>query len=360
MKIKLPTIVWITAIVLAACSAFYSVFGLSKLFSGAVIAVITVASILEISKIVVATYLHDYWNNSFRLLKMYLVFALACLMIITSLGVYGFLTSAYQDTIKEFKLKQNEITKIDVKIEAVNKQIQFLKQNGLDIQKRLQTAQDLKTNQDKTISTIYSSSTTKNTKLLEKSIKTADDLFNNTSNQLMENQLKVSAATDSLNSYEMKKLQLQTENQISEVGPLLYISKLFNVEMDSIVNLLVLLIVIVFDPLAVALIIAANKMKNEKIEQNNFSFTEKNSILDQSALVDSLENKNESAEKENILNEIEDINTLIENEEEIKNESNENNVQDHVEIKKAEKNLPKNIYGEPARIVNKGKAVSIL
>lgn len=339
MKIKLPAIIWVTAIVLAICSAFYSVFGLSKLFSGAVIAVIVVASVLEISKIIVTTYLHDYWNKSAKFLKSYLVFALVCLMLITSLGVYGFLTSAYQDTIKDFKIKQNEISKIDVKIEAFSKQLDFFKKNEIDIQKRLESAQQLKSNQDKTVSTIYASTKNKNTKLLEKSMKATDDLFNKTSVQLAETQEKITAVNDSVNYYQMQKLQLQTENQISEVGPLLYISKFFNVEMDSVVNLLVILIVIVFDPLAVALVIAANGIKNQDItvnEKNNFIFDEKNVILNDD------ETKKENYSEPDTTP-MQDNETIIE----------EPQIEEAVSSE--------NIYGEEqSRIVNKGKAVSIL
>lgn len=275
MKISFYAIVWITAIVLAISSAFYSVFGLSQLFSGAVVAIIIVASILESSKIVLATYIHDYWNQMSKMLKAYMTFALLCLMIITSLGVYGFLTSAYQDTIKNFKLKQSDISKIDIKIESFKKQLDYLKQNEIRIEKQLGDIQQIKSNQDKTISTVYSSSKKNNTKLLEKSIANTNILFEKNTQELSTVQSKTSQLIDSVNFYETQKLQLQTDNQISEVGPLMYISKALSIEMDNVVNYLVLLIMIVFDPLAVALVFAANNMK----KKNNFDYKEKNIIL---------------------------------------------------------------------------------
>jgi hypothetical protein len=358
MKVKLSAIIWSTAIVLALCAAFYSVFGLSKLFSGAVIAVIIVTSVLEISKIVVTTYLHDYWKISAKLLKSYLVFALACLMFITSLGVYGFLTSAYQDTIKDFKIKQGEIGKIDVKLVTIKKQIEFLNKSEIDLQKRLESAQNLKSNQDKTVSTIYSSTNTKNTRLLERSIKATDDIFNKTSNQLLEVQTKITMENDSLNFYEMQKLQLETDNQISEVGPLLYISKFFGIEMDSVVNLLVILIVIVFDPLAVALVIAANGMKNkhETIdEKNNFIFNEKNVILNDNYIPkdEVISNTHEVVENVNV----ENVN--VEDNEEIPVVTSVLMEEEQTSMLTPELNKTENIYGEEeTRIVNKGKAVS--
>lgn len=275
MKISFYAIVWVTAIILAISSAFYSVFGLSQLFSGAVIAIIVVASILESSKVVLATYIHDYWNSMSKMLKIYMTFALFCLMIITSLGVYGFLTSAYQDTIKSFKLKQGDIAKIEIKIENFKKQSLFLEGNEKRIQTQLENIQQLKSNQDKTLSTIYSSDKIKNTKLLEKSFTSTNSLLEKTSQELIETQNKKSNILDSVNFYETKKLEIETNNEVSEVGPLMYISKALSIEMDSVVNYLVLLIMLVFDPLAVALVFAANSIK----QKNNFDNSEKKSIL---------------------------------------------------------------------------------
>ena len=275
MKINFYVIVWITAIVLAISSAFYSVFGLSQLFSGAVIAIIVVASILESSKIVVATYIHDYWDKMSMMLKTYMVFALFCLMIITSLGVYGFLTSAYQNTIKDFKLNESEIQKIDIKIKTFETQYNLLKEKEASLQTQLQNIQDLKSNQNKTISAIYSDSKIRNTKLLEKAMQTTNSSYDNLYTQISSLQLKNDAVLDSITFYQTKKLELEMNNQVSEVGPLMYISKALSIEMDTVVNYLVILIMLVFDPLAVALVFAANSIKTKK----QFENSEKNSIL---------------------------------------------------------------------------------
>jgi hypothetical protein len=293
MKISFYAIVWVTAIILAISSAFYSVFGLSQLFSGAVIAIITVASILESSKVILATYIHDYWNSMSKILKIYMTFALGCLMIITSLGVYGFLTSAYQDTIKTFKLKQGDIAKIEIKVESFKKQTLVLDQNEQRIQKQIESIQQSKTNQDNAISNVYSSNKNKNTRLLEKSLTATNALLERISQELTNVQVKKSAILDSINLYESKKLEIETNNEVSEVGPLMYISKALGINMDSVVNYLVLLIMLVFDPLAVALVFAANSIK----KKNDFDNKEKKGILlDSSGEIDEVdiikENKN--------------------------------------------------------------------
>ena len=92
MKQKIfPYIVLIAALCLACSAAYYSVFGISKLFSAQALAVAIMAGTLEASKLIAATYLHRYWKHINRLLKIYLTTAVCILMFITSLGIYGFL-----------------------------------------------------------------------------------------------------------------------------------------------------------------------------------------------------------------------------------------------------------------------------
>jgi hypothetical protein len=346
MKISFYAIVWVTAIILAISSAFYSVFGLSQLFSGAVIAIITVASILESSKVILATYIHDYWNSMSKILKIYMTFALGCLMIITSLGVYGFLTSAYQDTIKTFKLKQGDIAKIEIKIENFKKQTLVLDQNEQRIQKQIESIQLSKTNQDNAISNVYSSSKNKNTRLLEKSLTATNTLLERISQELSNIQAKKSAILDSINLYESKKLEIETNNEVSEVGPLLYISKALGINMDSVVNYLVLLIMLVFDPLAVALVFAANSIK----KKNDFDSKEKKSIL--------LDSTGELDAINDIADDINEINTnKIENVETILEENTPVEIQTESVVTQTQENT--DLYGEPENKIKYSRMVKI-
>ena len=109
---------------MAGCAAYYSVYGLSKLFSAQAFAVIIMASILEASKLVTATYLHRYWKKLNILLKSYLTIAVVILMMITSLGIYGFLTSAYQTTSDELNILDKQISVIEMKRERFDEQLQ--------------------------------------------------------------------------------------------------------------------------------------------------------------------------------------------------------------------------------------------
>ena len=94
----LPTLIALSALSVSASAAFYSVFGLSKLFAGASTEVIIMAGSLELAKLVVASLLYQYWEDINKILRTYLSIATFILIIITSMGIYGFLSAAYQET----------------------------------------------------------------------------------------------------------------------------------------------------------------------------------------------------------------------------------------------------------------------
>ncbi len=110
MKWIFPYTVLLASLGLAGTAAYYSVFGLSKLFSSQATAVIVMASILEASKLITASYLHRQWKATTFLLKTYLVTAVFILMCITSFGIYGFIVSAYPEPAYEIKTQDSEIT----------------------------------------------------------------------------------------------------------------------------------------------------------------------------------------------------------------------------------------------------------
>ena len=115
MKRMLPYIMLLSALSLAATAAYYSIFGLSKLFSSQASAVIFMASILEASKLVTASYLHRHWSSIKWLAKTYLTAAMIILMAITSLGIYGFLVSSYQQTAYKMSAVESEISVLNLK-----------------------------------------------------------------------------------------------------------------------------------------------------------------------------------------------------------------------------------------------------
>jgi len=118
-----PGIIALSAISVSASAAFYSVSGLSKLFAGASFEVIIMAGSLEVAKLVVASLLYQYWDTINKGLRAYLTVATIVLVLITSMGIYGFLSAAYQDTFRQLTIKDNQVAFLDQKKEFYNKDV---------------------------------------------------------------------------------------------------------------------------------------------------------------------------------------------------------------------------------------------
>ena len=245
MKDKLlPYIIVLSALFVSSSAVFYSVYGLSQLFAGASKAVIIMASSLEIAKLVVASLLYQYWGEINKLLRLYLTIACITLMLITSGGLYGFLSGAYQSTATKSDLMDKHTLMLQTK------QNRF--QEQLDSEKEL---------------LIYYTEALSNPTMIQYIDKETGQLVTTTSSRqrkLMTDQLnEVKSNTyrlnDSISVYDMKVLEKEVSNEEArELGPLKYVAKSLGVEMDKVVNYFLLLIVCVFDPLAVSLVIAAN------------------------------------------------------------------------------------------------------
>ena len=245
MKRKLfPYIIAISALMVSGSAVFYSVYGLSKLFAGASKAVIIMAGSLEFAKLVVASLLYQYWNEINRLLRIYLTIACITLMLITSGGIYGFLSGAYQSTATKSELLDKHTLMLQTK------QNRFQKQ--LDSEKEL---------------VVYYTEALSNPTMIQYIDRETGQLVTTTSyrqRKLMTSQLKevkddVNRLNDSISIYDIKILNKELSNESSrELGPLKYVAKSLGIEMDKVVNYFLLLIVFVFDPLAIALVVAAN------------------------------------------------------------------------------------------------------
>ena len=105
----------LSALFVAFNAAFFSVSGLSKLFAGASFSVIIMASSLELAKLITAGYLYNYWERINKSFRIYLSIAVVILILITSLGIYGFLTSAFQDTFNQYSIKEKQLAFLEQK-----------------------------------------------------------------------------------------------------------------------------------------------------------------------------------------------------------------------------------------------------
>ena len=268
-KRLLPILIGISALAVSGSAAFYSVFGLSKLFAGASLQVIIMAGSLEFAKLVTASLLYQYWDTIGKFLRVYLSIAVFVLMVITSGGIYGFLSGAYQETatksefldkslaVLETKQMRFEESKTDLTLEKTQ-----LNQTITDLRTSLSNpaqVQYVDKESGQLITTTSSSARRALQSELSATINDRDNL-----------NLKLEAIQDSIMRLDTELLDLEIGNEEQrELGPLKYLAETTGKPMGQVVNWFLLLIIFVFDPLAIAMVIAANfafaQIKNKKV-----------------------------------------------------------------------------------------------
>lgn len=264
-----PFLIALSALSVSASAAYYSVSGLSKLFAGAAFAVILMAGSLEVAKLVIASLLYQYRETLPKLLKIYLSIACGILILITSMGIYGFLSAAYQETAVLAGNIDAQIALIEIKRDNVKDQLtvynaEKITVNGALSDLRAGLSNNVIQYKDPETGEIITTTSSSTRKALEKQL-----------DQTIERQVEINTRIDDLNQqlfdYETEIVEIQTNNEIgSELGPLKYLSGLTGKPMDQIINGLLLIIIFVFDPLAIALVVAANFA----FEKLNVNFTE--------------------------------------------------------------------------------------
>lgn len=274
--ISLKNLIWFCAIGLAVFSGYYSVFGISKLFSGGSWSIVGMAAMLEFSKLVVITFLHDNFKTLKKAFKIYLLSSATVLMILTSVGVYGYLTNSYQETAKSIHEAQNKIALLERKKEI------FLEQkNQIDTlvsqkTKRITSYDQLRLTQENSLNSQLNAK--KGIRGLQKNIQSVDNSTQTLNKEISELNQKSIGLSDSISQLEQQKLVLENSTFTSEIGPLLYLSRLTGAPMDSIVNWFILVLVAVFDPLAVSLVIAANHLRHKENEKKKIEELKNNNI----------------------------------------------------------------------------------
>lgn len=245
----LKILIFLAALVVAGTGAYFSVTGLGILFSGATISVIIMASSLEFAKIVAASYLEQKWKEVNLFLKIYLSFAVFTLMVITSAGIYGYLSNAFQQ-------QSITIQAIDSKVENIQYQTTLLQTDIDGWEKRRNSLTDLRETQearlDRAMENGVGISTTRN------QIKDANTEIQSLTQKIETNRNQISSLNDTILNIKESNIDIERE-----VGGFRFIAEAFGVELNSVVKWFITLLVLVFDPLAIALIIAFNKLMKE-------------------------------------------------------------------------------------------------
>ncbi len=212
----------ISAISVSALGAYFSVVGLGALFSGAALAVFAMAGALELSKFVLAAYIHQRWTDLAKGFKYYITFAIVTLSFITSLGIFGFLSNAYQSA-------STAIQSENIRLDTEKNQMEMTRQEIARLNKAIDEVPDSRISR-------------------KMKLRAENEPF------LAQLSKKMGAFEKKISDLNLNIVELQ-----KSVGPLIYISRAFNIGIDSVVKYLIFVFVLVFDPLAICLVIASSQ-----------------------------------------------------------------------------------------------------
>lgn len=263
----LPWFLLFCAIGLSGTAAYYSVVGLSIIFSAVAIPVIIMGSFLEISKLAIATYLHDKWKETYGLLKIYLTIALVTLSVLTSVGIYGLLSTGFQQNIAGLEINNKKIENIEVKkvrFEEIKTDYQKEKTAlDNDITNLRNALSNNTTTQsiDRTTGQVITRANGGNRKAFESQLKIAQENRDVVSK-------KIESLNDSITSLDLEVLDLTSaEIESGELGAIKYLSEITGWDIKKTANFFILILIFVFDPLAIALVISTNQaFKNRNKE----------------------------------------------------------------------------------------------
>ena len=252
-----PSVIALSALSVSASAAFYSVSGLSKLFAGASFEVVIMAGSLEVAKLVIASLLYQYWDTLNKHLRTYLTVATVVLVLITSMGIYGFLSAAYQDTYSKLIVKENETAFLDQKKQFYKNDVIRYDEELKRISSNISTlsnarSQSIQVRDTSVAGGVRTTISTSELRMAAKRIEVEEENRKSV-------QKKREIVADSLQKYQLELLELGNNTEVAgELGPLQYLSGLTGTPMDKIINILLLVIIFVFDPLAISLVVAAN------------------------------------------------------------------------------------------------------
>ena len=244
-------LVFFSAIGIALVAAYFSVTGIATLFAGKFFAVVAMAGALEIAKLVAASFLYRYWKTTAAALKTYLIIGVAVLMVITSIGIYGYLSAAYAEVAAAPQTTINQISFADTRQASLNETIQRLQTDNVTINTRQAQAQ---TSLDNVLAGQTDLSQRSAFANLRQEIADLDV-------ERQANNGRIESAITERDSLENVKVTLNAElNTNSEIGTFIYIARILGLPLDTVVKWFVLIIVFVFDPMAISLILAYNSM----------------------------------------------------------------------------------------------------
>ena len=231
-----PYLVGLSALMVAGSAAFYSVYGLSKLFSGATFAVIVMAGSLEFAKLVTASFLYRFWDKINIVMRNYMLVGVVTLVIITSAGIFGFLSNAYQGATIGFQKESTKLLALEERLDNLQEEKRSLKD---DLEFQLSELPDNYRTAKRKLRTDYNP-------------------------QIQEVNQEVLEIKEQISNLELKLIDTGID-----VGPAIYLAKIFDTDVDTVVKYFIFVLIFVFDPMAVVLVIAYNVALTNRLYQNS-------------------------------------------------------------------------------------------
>jgi len=266
------------ALSLAGTAAYFSVYGLTKLFAAAGIGITILAASLEFAKLVTVSYVYRFWKNIKKGLRFFYIFAVVFIMLLTSVGIYGFLTGAYQQSANKIQLRDAHIQIYDNKRKLFTGQLDRINKSIQSSNDRINTLSGIRSQQENRLDNLYNQNYVTVAKRTETQITGSDDQIKLLNNDITDKMHQTNVINDSIGFYDQKIAELNNSDVSNEIGPYKFVADLTGLPVGKIVNFVAILIILVFDPLAIALLIGVNQLtlvnsplydSEESSERNN-------------------------------------------------------------------------------------------
>lgn len=261
--IRFDLLLGVVALVIALVAAFFSVYGIATLFAGAFLSTAVMGGVLEVGKLVAVTYLFRYWDRTQGWLSTYLSIALVVLMVITSAGIFGYLSAAYEKSSFEYKARQNQIV-------LVENTKRFSQDKINQAQSRIVMLNEMRKSQESRLSEALTNSLiSRNAIALRQIQEQTAEMIKTTESDTKTEQGKIDAAIKEIQDTESKISEMRYSDKNKDIRTFEFVAKLFNSTLDNVAKWFIFLLIVVFDPLAMALILAYNVVtyKKEQMEK---------------------------------------------------------------------------------------------
>lgn len=263
-KKHFPMFLGFTALLIALCAAFFSVYGIGSLFAGAAISAMIMAGSLEVGKLVATTFLYRYWQKTVGLIKFYLTTAVIALMLITSAGIFGFLSAAYQKSSLEFKLNEERIVSIEHSKSFYTNQVR-LSENRIAVLNQTRNVQEARLSEALT-NTFLARNPIQLQQIQQQTIK----LIDQANEDVKAENVKIEQSRSQMLSIDEKVNSMKLgASEKKDIQTFKFLADALNTDLDTVAKWFIISLIFVFDPLAIALILAYNvavyKKENDQV-----------------------------------------------------------------------------------------------